>query len=95
MLGALRIDNTKLLESNKNMNVLPKDIVVYLWRNENTRVLSDRFVEDSDLERFRIIMDEITKNHFDEFVSEQKIIFNEFLQDDFEDENTGESVPAP
>jgi hypothetical protein len=30
MLGALRIDNTKLLESNKNMNVLPKDIVVYL-----------------------------------------------------------------
>jgi len=95
MLGALRIDNTKLLESNKNMNVLPKDIVVYLWRNENTRVLSDRFVDDSDLERFRIIMDEITKNHFDEFVSEQKIIFNEFLQDDFEDENTGESVPAP
>jgi len=69
MLGALRIDNTKLLESNKNMNVLPKDIVVYLWRNENTRVLSDRFVDDSDLERFRIIMDEITKNHFDEFVS--------------------------
>jgi len=95
MLGALRIDNAKLLESNKNMNVLPKDIVVYLWRNENTRVLSDRFVEENDLERFRIILDEITKNHFDEFVSEQKVVFNEFLQDDFEDENTGESVPAP
>jgi len=41
------------------------------------------------------MLDEITKNHFDEFVSEQKIIFNEFLQDDFEDENTGETIVAP
>jgi len=95
MLGALRIDNTKLLESNKNMSVLSKDIVVYLWRNENTRVLSDRFVDEADLEKFRIMLDEITKNHFDEFVSEQKVVFNEFLQDDFEDEGTGETVPAP
>lgn len=95
MLGALRIDTSKLLESNKNLSILPKDIVVYLWQNENSRVLSDRFVDEPDLEKFRSMLQEITKNHFEEFSSEQKIIFNEFLQDDFEDEATGEMLPAP
>ena len=32
MLGALRIDVQKLQDSNKNLSVLPKDIVVYLWK---------------------------------------------------------------
>lgn len=95
MLGALRIDAVKLLESNKNLSILPKDIVVYLWQNENSRVMSDRFVDEPDLEKFRGMLHEITKNHFDEFTSEQKVIFNEFLQDDFEDEGTGETLPAP
>lgn len=41
------------------------------------------------------MLQEITKMSFDDFSSEQKVIFNEFLQDDFEDEATGETLPAP
>lgn len=95
MLGALRIDVQKLQDSNKNLSVLPKDIVVYLWKNENTRVLADRFIEEADVDRFRGFMEEISRAHFEDFASEHKIIFNEFLQDDFEDENTGETIAAP
>jgi len=62
MLGIFRIDNQKLKESKKNVQVLSKDVVVHLWRNETARVISDRFVDEADLEKWSVILNEVTNN---------------------------------
>jgi len=69
---------------------------VHLWRNECTRVISDRFIDENDLEKFKILINEVTSKYFKEFQdSEEKVIFTEFLQEDAEDEISGEVILAP
>jgi len=87
MLGIFRIDNDLLKKSKTIQGIVTKDIVVHLWRNEVTRVLSDRFIDLADLDKFKGLLDSVSADFFKETEEiDKKVLFNEFLQEDTEDE---------
>lgn len=60
MLGIFRID-LKTMKSSKTLTgLLTKDVVVHLWRNESSRVISDRFIDKNDIEKYKVILNEVT-----------------------------------
>lgn len=54
-------------------------MVVHLWRNECTRVIADRFIEEPDIEKYNNLLYEITTRIFKdvELSNQEKIIFSE------------------
>jgi len=51
MLGIFRIDIKQLKNSKSLINVKLNDVIINLWKYECTRVISDRFIEEPDIEK--------------------------------------------
>jgi len=56
MLGIFRIDLKQLKNSKSLINVKLNDVIINLWKYECTRVISDRFIEEPDLEKYNALM---------------------------------------
>lgn len=66
MLGIFRIDTPTMKNSKQLNNLLTKDVVVHLWRNEVTRVIADRFIEEADVEKYKNILYDVCTRNFKE-----------------------------
>lgn len=60
MLGCFRIEKEEVTQSLKNCSLQPKDTVVYLWRNECSRVIADRFIDEDDIRKYTTFLNDIT-----------------------------------